>query len=492
MVWNFDFSNGSTCHYRFYTITVDNVTNTEVSPVNNDTLCYYNNTRPNVSSNPSPSNGTTFSTGNIPLSFSWLGGDIDNDTVNYTIYLKAGSSSFTLSDIEGYTENTSNFSVSVSWSKTYYWKIIATDEHGATSSSPLWYFTTGAQSSGGSSPSQGSTPPVEDDEEEKGSEPSEITMNYIESHYNITFEEKFYANDTDGDGIFDTLTDPNGVLTEINFVNINGNISVLLSTNDDEIPEFFWDVKADTITPVNHALGEVTDTNIDTEEETLTNIVIVNKSDWIYIEIADQYPPDQYPDYTLIVKNESGKNISSDMVWRENRKIYVLEDPDTQYEFIYGYTVLDPVFMPSSEETFNIAQPTIAMTYQEQVDITLATFGHLNITDQITNLDNLTFLFTPQYNLANGTYILNITSQDTDGNNLTSTAIYEIQATGETSTYEKQDEGFPLYFIIPMIVIIAIIIIVVLFKTGTLYFAEESVKKDTTKKEETSKTGKDN
>ena len=356
----------------------------------------------------------------------------------------------------------------------------------------MWYFTTGAQSSGGSSPSQGSTPPVEDDEEEKGSEPSEITMNYIESHYNITFEEKFYANDTDGDGIFDTLTDPNGVLTEINFVNINGNISVLLSTNDDEIPEFFWDVKADTITPVNHAPGEVTETDTDTEEETITNIVIVNKSDWIYIEIADQYPPNRYPDYTLIVKNESGKNISSDMVWRENRKIYVLEDPDTQYEFVYGYTILDPVFMPSSEETFNIAQPTITMTYQEQVDITLATFGHLNITDQITNLDNLTFLFTPQYNLANGTYILNITSQDTDGNNLTSTAIYEIQATGETSTYEKQDEGFPLYFIIPMIVIIVIIIIAVLFKTGILCFEEESVKEDTTKKEETSKTEKDN
>ncbi len=62
---------------------------------------------------------------------------------------------------------------------------------------------------------------------------------------------------------------------------------------------------------------------------------------------------------------------------------------------------------------------------------------------------------------------------------------------GETSTSEKQDEGFSLYFIVPMIAIIIVIIIVVLFKTGILYFEEESVKEDTTKKEETSKTDKD-
>lgn len=452
--WSFNFSNGSSSHYRFYSIATDNASNVESEPTTNDTMCFYNNTPPNALGNPTPSNGTTYSTGSRPSSLSWTGGDIDNDAVNYTIYLKAGSSSFTSSDIAGYTENTTSYSVSLSWSTTYYWKIVATDEHGANALGPVWYFSTGAQSSGG-----GWIPPSEEEEEEEEGEPSEETIEYIEEQYNVTLEEKFYANDTDGDGVLDTLTDPNGVLTTVNFVNISGNASFLLSINDDEIPEFFWDANADTVTTVNHELGTVVDTEIDTEEETITISVDVNKSDWIYIEIIDRYPPNQYLDYTLVVKNESGENISSDMIWRENGMIYVLDDPDTLYEFVYGYTVLDPTFNPASGEIFDITRPTIAITYQEQVEITTATFGTLDITDQLTTTDNLTFTFTPKSDLVDGTYILSITFQDTDGNSLTSTATYNVQVIEE----EPTEEEFP-WLIIVIIAIIAVIFIA-LFRT---------------------------
>ena len=457
--WSFNFSNGSSSHYRFYTIAADNATNTETAPVNNDTMCFYNNTPPNALGNPSPSNGTTYSTGNKPSSLSWSGGDVNNDTVNYTIYLRASNSTLTASHIQGYVENTTSYSVSLSWSTTYYWKIVATDEHGADTSGPVWHFTTGAQSSGGSPSGGGTTPPSEEEEEEEGTEPSEETIEYIEEQYNVTLEEKFYANDTDGDGVLDTLTDPNGVLTTVNFVNISGNASFLLSINDDEIPEFFWDADADTVTTVNHELGTVVDTEIDTEEETITISVNVNKSDWIYIEIIDRYPPNQYPDYALVVKNESGENISSDMIWRENGKIYVLDDPDTLYEFVYGYTVLDPTFNPASGETFNITKPTITIIYQEQVDITTATFGILDIKDQLTTTDNLTFIFTPKSDLADGTYILSITSQDTVGNSLTSTVTYNIQVTAEIPT----DEEFP--WLIIVIIAIIVVIFIALFRT---------------------------
>ncbi|UCB59133.1 MAG: hypothetical protein JSV67_02200, partial [Thermoplasmatales archaeon] len=360
--WSFVFSNGSG-YYRFYSIATDNVTNIETAPVNNDTMCFYDNTPPNISSNPSPSNGTTYSIGDKPSSLSWLGGDIDNDAVNYTIYLKTGSSSFTSSDIVGYTENTTSYSVSLSWTTIYYWKIVATDEHGANTSGPVWHFTTGALSSaGGSLPNGGTTSPSEEEKEEE-TILSEETIEYIELEYNVILEEKFYANDTDDDGVIDTLTDPNGVLKSVNFVNINGNASFLLSVNDDEIPELLWDADADSITKVNHELGTVVGTEIDTEEEKITISVKVNKSDWIYIEIIDLYPQDQYLNYTLVVRNESGKNIPSDMIFRENRKIYVLDDPDTLYEFIYDYTILDPTFNPASGKKFNIARPTISITY---------------------------------------------------------------------------------------------------------------------------------
>ncbi len=291
-------------------------------------------------------------------------------------------------------------------------------------------------------------------------ESSEETLDHIAELYDIELEDSICAEDTNGDGIVDKFTDPNGVLTTVAFVNISRNASFLISIDDDEIPEFFWDTNADIITTVNHELGAVKDTETDTEEETIIIFVNVNKSGWIYIETIDQYPPSRYPDYTLMVKNESGENISLDRIWRENGRIYVLDDPDTIYEFVYSYTLLDPIFVPASGKIFYVTKPTITITYQEQVDITTATFGTLDITDQIITTDDLTFTFTPKSDLADGTYLLSITSQDMDGNYLTSTATYKIQMT----------EEFPWFIIIIlMIVIIVIVIIIALFKTGYLY-----------------------
>ena len=313
--------------------------------------------------------------------------------------------------------------------------------------------------------------PPEESEEEGGEviESSEETLDHIAELYDIELEDSIYAEDTNGDGVVDKFTDPNGVLTAINFVNISGNASFLISIDDDEIPEFFWDADADIATTVNHAPGTVTDTETDIEKETIIILVNVNKSDWIYIETIDQYPPSQYLDYTLIVKNESGENISLDRIWRENEKIFVLDDPDTEYQFIYGYTILEPIFEPASGSTFNTTKPTITIAYFEEVDITTATFGTHDITDQLSTTDNLTFTFTTKSDLTDGTYFLNITSQDMDGNSLISAATYKIQVGEGKPTGEKQDEEFSWFIIILMIVIIVIVIIIALFKTGYLY-----------------------
>ncbi len=209
-------------------------------------------------------------------------------------------------------------------------------------------------------------------------------MNDIEQQYGVTLNDPFYATDTNGDGVVDSYTDPNGALTSINSVNINGHTIFLLSIDDDTIPEFFWDADADTTTTISYAPGTVTDTYIDPVEETLTFVINVDKGDWIYIETIDQYPPDEFPNYNLIVKTSDNRIISEDMIWRENGRIYVLDDPDVKYVFMYGYDILPASFEPSNGTTFDTSTPTIIIAYQEEVQIVSAIFGPLSITKQIT------------------------------------------------------------------------------------------------------------
>jgi hypothetical protein len=134
----------STVYFR--ALAVDNASNcgTWSSSINTT-----QDTPPNTPSSPSPINGTTYPQGNRPSALSWTGGDVNNDPVNYTIYVRAGNSTFNASFIHGYTENVTSFSMTFAWSTTFYWKIVATDEHGAITAGPIWHFTTVAQGGGG-------------------------------------------------------------------------------------------------------------------------------------------------------------------------------------------------------------------------------------------------------------------------------------------------------------------------------------------------------
>ncbi|RLI63693.1 MAG: hypothetical protein DRO67_05345, partial [Candidatus Asgardarchaeum californiense] len=84
----------------------------------------------------------------------------------YTIYLRAGNSTLGPSHVQGYTNNTTSYSISTTWSTTYYWKIVATDEHNASTEGPIWHFTTGDEESGGPGgggpPGGGNTGPTAD------------------------------------------------------------------------------------------------------------------------------------------------------------------------------------------------------------------------------------------------------------------------------------------------------------------------------------------
>ncbi|MGQ9586523.1 MAG: hypothetical protein ACUVXG_14140 [Anaerolineae bacterium] len=96
------------------------------------------NHRPNTPSSPSPGDGLTGRP--TSLNLTWSGGDVDGDIVKYFVYFGTVSP-------PPYNTNVSSTSIyksGLAYNTTYYWKIVAQDEHGLNSSgsSPIWRFTT--------------------------------------------------------------------------------------------------------------------------------------------------------------------------------------------------------------------------------------------------------------------------------------------------------------------------------------------------------------
>ena len=279
------------------------------------------------------------------------------------------------------------------------------------------------------------------------------TMQDIETAYGVILEQPFYASDTNGDGIVDIFTDPNHLLTLISYVDISGHPSFLLSTSNDDIPEFFWDTTNNTMVPITHTTAQLTDPVIDSTEKTLTIEITINKTGWIYLDISDAYTIDDYPQYTFSVKT-GNRTISLDRIWRKNGKIYILDDPATIYDLIYGFTLLPPTFSPLSGTTVTTKKPTITITYSQPVYMFEAALDGRNIMYQFTTLDNIAFIFTPNNDLTEGLHILSLTVQDDQGRNtLTSTSMFTV-------SLPKQPFIIGTPWVIAIIIVIALIIVV--------------------------------
>ncbi len=82
-----------------------------------------------------PPNGATISGDSVTLR--WDGNDPDGDRLTYDIYL--GTSKDLQLIVTDLTEEC--YTVSVSIGKTYYWEVVAKDEHGAKAESSIWSFT---------------------------------------------------------------------------------------------------------------------------------------------------------------------------------------------------------------------------------------------------------------------------------------------------------------------------------------------------------------
>ena len=95
------------------------------------------NNPPNAPSNPNPSNGATNVDNNKVLS--WSCSDPDGDPLTFDVYFGGSTSPPLVSS--GQTGKSYNPPGAMDYSGTYYWKIIAHDDKGASTSGPEWSFT---------------------------------------------------------------------------------------------------------------------------------------------------------------------------------------------------------------------------------------------------------------------------------------------------------------------------------------------------------------
>jgi len=100
------------------------------------------NSPPNTPSNPSPANGATDVS--ITTDLSWTGGDPNSgDTVLYDVYFGTPSSP----PIVMHNQSGTTYDLgTLLYSTTYYWRIVAWDNHGARTAGPIWSFTTHLES----------------------------------------------------------------------------------------------------------------------------------------------------------------------------------------------------------------------------------------------------------------------------------------------------------------------------------------------------------
>ena len=287
---------------------------------------------------------------------------------------------------------------------------------------------------------------------------SSATISEVENEYSITLDSSFYCYDIDGDSVVDTFIDPNNVLKVVHTENINisGNITFLLSIDDEEVPEFMWNTTTDDIHDISLTTGITSDPTLNQTDDTAIMTVTINKtSGWIFLEVADP-TSDDYSISELISVKKNNIAIEDYKIFRKTGKTYILDDPETIYEFTYSYTLpsLELVSIaPADGGLINEDNPTITITFNIPVTIKYAAFYEQNLTvdldikDSFETTDNKIFMHTPSNNLTNGMYYIDIDVEDQNGNLLNIFASYNYQS----YAIQEQKQGFPLMILLMIV-----------------------------------------
>lgn len=126
-------------HYYWQVIARDADGETTAGPVWDFTTGSNPKSPPNMPSSPAPRDGAIDQSINANLT--WTGGDLDGDVVTYDVYFEAGDSApdVLLCDDTGATGCDPG---TLNYNTHYYWKVIARDVDGKTTTGPIWDFTT--------------------------------------------------------------------------------------------------------------------------------------------------------------------------------------------------------------------------------------------------------------------------------------------------------------------------------------------------------------
>ena len=136
------------------------------------------------------------------------------------------------------------------------------------------------------------------------------------------------------------------------------------------------------------------------------------------------------------------------MIWRENNKIFVLDDPSTQYQFIYSGIVLlkNGIYNPATGGVIDQYNQTITITYDTPVTVMEAEFYNFDTNNGIDIASSLvstdgrkTVRYTPASYLANGRYELYLWVIDEYGNEVKDSAIYDYYS--YTSKIEEKADA---------------------------------------------------
>lgn len=102
------------------------------------------NNAPHIPSNPTPADGAVDQA--VSTLLTWTGGDPDpGDTVTYNVYLEANNPIPTTIVCENVATTACDPGEFVE-ETTYYWYVVATDNHGGEATGPVWNFTTASAS----------------------------------------------------------------------------------------------------------------------------------------------------------------------------------------------------------------------------------------------------------------------------------------------------------------------------------------------------------
>ena len=133
-------NNNTTYYWKI--VAKDNQGASTAGPLwNFSTISVGGNNPPNQPSNPNPVNGSINQPVNLTLT--WSCTDPDGDPLTYDVYFGTNNNPPLVS---GNQSNASYDPGQLNNSTTYYWKIVASDNQGASTSGPLWNFSTEAGS----------------------------------------------------------------------------------------------------------------------------------------------------------------------------------------------------------------------------------------------------------------------------------------------------------------------------------------------------------